>query len=84
MDALWDWGLKLRAHRDRALDKPMRGLIGAQNTWGANGHRRLRELMALSSTEVTKQDRPSGPLHRAMARRSQRPKTQAQWLILFG
>jgi len=83
MNALWDWGLKLRAPGDRVLDKPMGGLIGAHNAWGANGHRRLRELLALSSIEISEQDRPSGRLHCAMARRSQRPKTQAQWRILL-
>jgi len=76
MNALWDRGLKLPAHRDRVLDKPMGGLIGAHNAWGANCHRHLCELPALSSIEISEQDRPSRPLHRAMARCSQRPKTE--------
>jgi hypothetical protein len=84
MNTLWDWGLKLRAHRNRVLDKPMGGLVGAHDTRGANGHRSLRELLALSSIEISEQDGPFRPLHRAMARRSQRPKTQARWLFPLG
>ena len=57
----------------------MRCGIGSSNSAPIAIARSTNQGAVWSAPDVSQQDCPSGPLHRAMARRSQRPKPQVQW-----